>query len=51
MRLAVVYENSKFNEWAWTYNGVPFVYSDNTTIGAKENQNVTWVGATYTYRW
>ena len=27
-----------------------FVYSDNTTICAKENQSVTWVGVTYTYR-
>lgn len=51
IRLAVVHERSNFNEWAWQWNGNSFLYSDNTTITAKEDQNVTFVGATYTYRW
>jgi hypothetical protein len=51
VRLALVHERSKFNEWTWVWNGTPFLFSDNTTVGAKENQSVTFVGATYTYRW
>ena len=51
IRVALVYENSKFNEWTWQWNGNSFLYSDNTTIGAKENQSVTAIGASYTYRW
>jgi MtrB/PioB family decaheme-associated outer membrane protein len=51
IRLAVIYENSKFNEWTWQWNGNSFLYSDNTTVGAKENQSVTAIGASYTYRW
>jgi hypothetical protein len=30
---------------------VPFVYSDNTTVGLNPNQNVTFVGVRYIYRW
>ena len=49
--VALIHERSKFNEWAWQWNGNSFLYSDNTTISAKEDQNVTFVGVTYTYRW
>jgi MtrB/PioB family decaheme-associated outer membrane protein len=51
VRVVLGYEKSKFNEWAWQWNGNSFLYSDNTTVSAKENQNVTFVGASYTYRW
>ncbi len=51
VRVVLGYEQSKFNEWQWQWNGTSFLYSDNTTVGAKENQSVTFVGATYTYRW
>jgi MtrB/PioB family decaheme-associated outer membrane protein len=51
IRVALVYENSKFNEWTWQWNGNAFLYSDNTTLRAKENQSVTAIGASYTYRW
>ncbi len=51
IKLALVHERSKFNEWAWQWNGNAFLFSDNTTITAKEDQSVTFVGATYSYRW
>jgi len=51
VRLAVVHERSDFNEWNWQWNGVSYRFSDNTTIWARENQSVTFVGATYTHRW
>ena len=41
----------QFN-YDWTYegvNGVPFTYSDNTTLTRNQNQSVTFVGARYIY--
>ena len=51
IRVDVVHDRSKLNEWQWGYNGVPFLYSDNTTVSLKPNQNVTFVSVVYTYRW
>ncbi len=48
--LIVVYDRARINEWTWGYNGVPFLYSDNTTVTLNPNQNATFVGVTYTYR-
>ncbi|HEV8095846.1 MAG TPA: MtrB/PioB family decaheme-associated outer membrane protein [Burkholderiales bacterium] len=50
VRLDVVHERTKFNEWTYNFNGVPWTYSDRTTLGAKENQQVTFVGASYIFR-
>jgi MtrB/PioB family decaheme-associated outer membrane protein len=51
IRVVLGYERSDFNEWTWQWNGNSFLYSDGTTVGAQEKQSVTFVGATYTYRW
>jgi hypothetical protein len=51
VRVDVVHDRSKLNEWTWGYNGVPFVYSDNTTLSLNPNQNVTFVSVVYIYRW
>jgi len=50
IRLDFIYDHSKLDEWTWGYNGVPFVYNDNTTISAKQTQNVTFLGASYIYK-
>ncbi len=41
---------STLDEWSWGYNGVPFAYSDNTTVTLNPEQRVTFVGARYFYR-
>lgn len=41
---------SKLNEWSWNYNGLPFTYSDNTTLTMNPSQQVTFVGARYFYK-
>lgn len=51
LRLDVIHLRSRWNDWAWNYNGTPFVYSDGTTIGYKNSQAVTFIGLTYTRRW
>lgn len=38
------------NEWFWNSNGVPFFYSDGTSVTQKDQQNVTFIGAAYVYK-
>lgn len=47
VRLDLIHQHTKMNEWTWGYGGTPFAYSDNTSVYLKPNQNVTYVGATY----
>jgi len=51
VRLDLVHQRTYFNEWTYEYNGVPFAYADNTTLSSNQNQNVTFVGASYILRW
>ncbi len=51
IRIDLVHDRSHLNEWTWGYNGVPFAYSDNTTVSLQPRQRVTYLSATYTYRW
>jgi MtrB/PioB family decaheme-associated outer membrane protein len=41
---------TKLDEWSWGSNGVPFVYSDGTTVSLNPHQQVTLVSARYVYR-
>jgi MtrB/PioB family decaheme-associated outer membrane protein len=50
IRLDLAYQRTKWTDWAWGYNGVPFMYSDGTTIVRKPSQNVTFIGVTYVRR-
>ena len=50
LKLEVVHDRAKLDEWTWGWNGVPFLYSDNTTVSLKPEQNVTFVSLVYTYR-
>lgn len=50
VRLDYIRYHSFFNEWTYSLNGVPFLYSDNTTINALESQTVNVVAATVTYK-
>lgn len=51
VRLDVGHQRSRWTDWAWNYNGVPFVYSDGTTLNYQTLQNVSFMGLTYTRRW
>ena len=50
VRLDLIYVHNKLEEWAWGYAGVPFTYSDNTTVTIKPDQHVTFIGASYILR-
>jgi len=52
VRLDVVYEQRKTNDWTWQeLNGDPWDYSDGTTVIQDPNENVVFVGVSYRYVW
>lgn len=50
VRLDLIHQRAKYNDWAWGYAGVPFFYSDNTSVSAQQQQNVTFIGVSYIYK-
>ena len=50
VRLDYVYNRTYFNEWTYGYAGVPFLYTDNTTLNAKQTQSVNLFMAKYIYK-
>jgi MtrB/PioB family decaheme-associated outer membrane protein len=50
VRVDLVSQNTTFDEWTWGNAGVPFSYSDNSTVSMQSNQNVTYLGVKYVYR-
>lgn len=52
IRLDVVHQIAKLNEWTWANpaNGIPFLYSDGTTVGMNPSQRVTFIGARYVHQ-
>jgi len=51
VRFDLIHQRAKFNDWAWGYNGVPFSFSDGTTVSQQQQQNVTYLGVTYIRTW
>lgn len=50
IRLDLIHQRAKWNDWAWGYAGVPFRYSDNTTVSGNQKQNVSFIGVSYLYK-
>lgn len=50
LRVDLINYQAKLDEWTWGYNGVPFTYQDNTTVGINPDQSVTFIGASYIYK-
>jgi hypothetical protein len=50
VKLVLVAQQFKTDDWQWSYNGVPFVYSDNTTVSQPTSQLLKFVGASYTLK-
>lgn len=42
--------SSRLDEWSWGYNGVPWVYSDGTTVSINPRQQVTFASARFIYK-
>lgn len=50
IRVDLVQQSVKFDEWSWGNNGIPFAYSDNSTVSMQQSQSVTFLGASYIYK-
>jgi MtrB/PioB family decaheme-associated outer membrane protein len=50
IRVDFVHQNTHFNDWSWRYNGVPYVYSDGTTVALQERQSASFIGVSYVYQ-
>ena len=50
IRVNLAHQRYYSNEWFWNNNGTPFFYTDGTTVSQKDQQNVTFIGATYIYK-
>lgn len=50
VRVDLIHVVTRLNEWTWGYNGIPFIYSDNTTVTLSPDQHFTMVAARYIYR-
>lgn len=51
VQLSLIHQRSSWSDWAWAFNGTPFVYSDGTTLNSKPEQNVSFIGVTYIRQW
>ncbi|MDH3209599.1 MAG: MtrB/PioB family decaheme-associated outer membrane protein [Burkholderiaceae bacterium] len=51
VRVDLVHQRSTWSDWGWGYNGVPFTYSDGTTVSQQARQSVTFIGLRYIFRW
>ncbi|RFO98927.1 hypothetical protein DIC66_03385 [Rhodoferax lacus] len=47
IKAVLVSQQAKLNEWSYGYNGVPFVYSDGTTVSLKQDQTTNFFGVAY----
>jgi MtrB/PioB family decaheme-associated outer membrane protein len=50
IRFDAIYQHYHTDDWQWGYNGVPFLYSDNTTVSQPMTQNFGFAGARYIYK-
>ncbi len=51
VRVDLIHQRAKLDEWTWGYAGVPFFVSDYTTVTMEPEQHVTFVGVSYIYKW
>lgn len=50
VRVDFVHQRNIVNDWSWSLNGVPFTYSDGSTVSQKQTQKVSLIGVTYVYQ-
>jgi hypothetical protein len=50
VRLDVTRISVRLDEWTWGYNGVPWIYSDGTTVSVNPRQQTTFAAARFIYR-
>ena len=47
----LVHLRTEYDDWAYAFDGTPFLYSDNTTVIQQAGQSVSLLVLRYAYRW
>lgn len=47
----LIHLRTEYDDWAYAFDGTPFLYSDNTTVIQQAGQSVSFLVLRYTYRW
>jgi MtrB/PioB family decaheme-associated outer membrane protein len=50
VQVNLIHQRTKYDQWVWGNGGVPFSYSDNSTVTTQPVQNVTFIGVRYGYK-
>lgn len=48
--LNLIQQRVHFDEWTWSANGTSFSYADYSTVTMQQNQNMTFIGLNYIYK-
>jgi len=51
IRADLLHQRTTWNDWAWGYNGVPYTFSDGTTVGQSPTQALSLISVVYLYQW
>lgn len=51
VRVDLVHQQSTLRDWGYGVNGVPYAYSDGTTVLQQPEQRITVLAVTYLYKW
>ena len=49
VRVDLIHQRTNFNDWAWSYAGVPYTFSDGSTVSQRQQQNVNFLCVSYIY--
>jgi hypothetical protein len=50
VQVNLIHQRVEYDQWAWGSGGVPFAYTDNATVTVQPDQQVTYLGVKYVYR-
>lgn len=50
IQVDLVHQRVRYDQWAWGSGGVLFAYTDNSTVTVQPDQQVTYLGVKYVYR-
>ncbi len=50
VRVSLIHQRTKLQEWSYGNNGVPYLFSDNTTVTLNPKQTVNVLGVVYIFK-
>ncbi len=50
VRVSLIHQRTKLDEWSYGNNGVPYLFSDNTTVTLNPRQTVNVLGVMYIFK-